>query len=218
MSSSEVANIVVSTVSAAIAIVALFQTKRQIVLSNKQQLFDRRLSNYLEFNTICSLYATSKLYLKDKNTFYHTNDLIFSWLTNCADLEEMVLAVANPLHKKEQKILLTKYEKLKNAAIEISMVFDGDDAEIAGKFVSTFADLLKAMYQQQVYISKLKEQEKRDKTPLHLEDYEKKCREMATSLGLFELRDKLEYLNGEIIRQKVLDELKNSLCLTKVKR
>lgn len=218
MNGSEVANIVVSTVSAAIAIVALFQTKRQISLSNKQQLFDRRLSRYTEVNTIYSLYAANKLQLKDESVFYHTNDLIFSWLTNCADLEEMVLAVANPLHQKEQKILLTKYEKLKNAAIEISMVFDGDAAEIAGEFVSSFADLLKAMYQQQVFISNLKEQEGRDKTPLYLENYEEKCRKMATSLGLFELRDKLEYLDGEITRQKVLDEMKNSLRLTKVKR
>ncbi len=218
MSSSEVANIVVSTISAAIAIVALFQTKRQIALSNKQQLFDRRLSRYTEVNTIYSLYAANKLQLKDESVFYHTNDLIFSWLTNCADLEEMVLAVANPLHQKEQKILLTKYEKLKNAAVEISMVFDGDAAEIAGEFVSSFADLLKAMYQQQVFISNLKEQEGRDKTPLYLENYEEKCRKMATSLGLFELRDKLEYLDGEITRQKVLDEMKNSLRLTKVKR
>lgn len=218
MNGSEVTNIVVSTVSAAIAIVALFQTKRQISLSNKQQLFDRRLSRYTEVNTIYSLYAANKLQLKDESVFYHTNDLIFSWLTNCADLEEMVLAVANPLHQKEQKILLTKYEKLKNAAIEISMVFDGDAAEIAGEFVSSFADLLKAMYQQQVFISNLKEQEGRDKTPLYLENYEEKCRKMATSLGLFELRDKLEYLDGEITRKKVLDEMKNSLRLTRVKR
>ena len=218
MNGSEVANIVVSTVSAAIAVVALFQTKRQISLSNKQQLFDRRLSRYTEVNTIYSLYAANKLQLKDESVFYHTNDLIFSWLTNCADLEEMVLAVANPLHQKEQKILLTKYEKLKNAAIEISMVFDGDAAEIAGEFVSSFADLLKAMYQQQVFISNLKEQEGKDKTPLYLENYEEKCRKMATSLGLFELRDKLEYLDGEITRKKVLDEMKNSLRLTRVKR
>lgn len=143
---------------------------------------------------------------------------MFSWLTNCADLEKMVLAVANPLHQNEQKTLLTKYEQLKNDAIEISMVFDGNAAEIAGEFVSSFANLLKAMYQQQVYISNLKEQEERDKTPPYLEDYEEKCRKMAASLGLFELRDNLEYLDGEIVRQKVLDRMKNSLRLTRAKR
>lgn len=218
MNYSEIISISVSVISIIIALIALFQTNRQISLSNKQQLFDRRLSRYLEFNTIYSLYTANKLQLKDDSTFYHTNDLVFSWLTNCADLEKMVLAVANPLYQNEQKTLLTKYEQLKNDAIEISMVFDGNAAEIAGEFVSSFADLLKSMYQQQVYISKLKEQEERDKTPLYLEDYEEKCRKMAASLGLFELRDNLEYLDGEIVRQKVLDRMKNSLRLTRVKR
>ena len=64
----------------------------------------------------------------------------------------------------------------------------------------------------------MREQEDKDKPPLYLEDYEEKCRKMAVSLGLFELRDKLENLDGEVIRQKVLDEMKNSLRLTKVKR
>ena len=218
MNYSEIISISVSVISIIIALIALFQTNRQISLSNKQQLFDRRLSRYLEFNTIYSLYTANKLQLKDDSTFYHTNDLVFSWLTNCADLEKMVLAVANPLHQNEQKTLLTKYEQLKNDAIEISMVFDGNAAEIAGEFVSSFANLLKAMYQQQVYISKLREQEDKDKLPLYLEDYEEKCREMAVSLDLFELRDKLENLDGEIVRQKVLDKMKNSLRLTRVKR
>lgn len=218
MNYSEIISISVSVISIIIALIALFQTNRQISLSNKQQLFDRRLSRYLEFNTIYSLYTANKLQLKDDSTFYHTNDLVFSWLTNCADLGEMVLAVSNPLQQKEQKILLTKYEQLKNSAIEFSMIFDGNSAKIAEYFTSSFAGLLKAMYQQQVYISKLKEQEERDKTPLYLEDYEEQCRKMAVSLGLFELRDKLENLDGEVIRQKVLDEMKNSLRLTKVKR
>ncbi len=218
MNHSEIISVSVSVISIIIALIALFQTNRQISLSNKQQLFDRRLSRYLEFNTIYSLYTENKLQLKDESTFYHTNDLVFSWLTNCADLEEMALAVSKPLQQKEQKILLTKYEQLKNSAIEISMIFDGNSAKIAENFTSSFADLLKTMYQQQVYISKLKEQEDKDKKPPYLEDYEEKCRKMAVSLGLFELRDKLENLDGEIIRQKVLDEMKNSLRLTKVRR
>ena len=61
MNYSEIANIAVSIVSVGIALVALFQTKRQIALSNKQQLFDRRLSCFLEFNTIYNLYVANKL-------------------------------------------------------------------------------------------------------------------------------------------------------------
>ena len=128
MNHSEIISISVSVISIIIALLALFQTNRQISLSNKQQLFDRRLSRYLEFNTIYSLYTENKLQLKDESTFYHTNDLVFSWLTNCADLGKMVLAVANPLHQNEQKTLLTKYEQLKNHAIEISIELDENGA------------------------------------------------------------------------------------------
>ena len=48
MNYSEIANIAVSIISVGIALVALFQTKRQIALSNKQQLFDRRQVPYLK--------------------------------------------------------------------------------------------------------------------------------------------------------------------------
>lgn len=183
MSCSEIINICVSVVSIFIALLALFQTKRQITLSNKQQLFDRRLARYLELNTIYALYVKNELYLKDDNTFYHTNDLVFSWLTNCSDLEEMTLALCKPLHQEEQKVLLAKYEQLKNAAIEISMIFDGSVAKIAEDFIASYADLLKAMYQQQVYISKLKEQN--EKTPLMLDDYENKCKKWQRHLVCF---------------------------------
>ena len=216
MSHSEIVNIAVSIVSVIIALVAIFQTKQQIALSNKQQLFDRRLSCFLEFNTIYKLYVSNKLYLKDESTFYHTNDLVFSWLTNCIELEEMTLAVSKPLHQEEQKMLLTKYEKLKNLAIEISLIFDGETARIAGEFVSSFADLLKSMYQQQVYISKLKEQETVDRIPLYLDDYESKCRKMVEKLGIFDMRDKLEHLDHEMAQKCVTDSLKNSVCLTRV--
>lgn len=64
MNYSEIISISVSGISIIIALIALFQTNRQISLSNKQQLFDRRLSCYLEFNTIYSLYTANKLQLK----------------------------------------------------------------------------------------------------------------------------------------------------------
>lgn len=216
MNYSEIINICVSVVSIFIALLALFQTKRQITLSNKQQLFDRRLARYLELNTIYALYVKNELYLKDDNTFYHSNDLVFLWLTNCSDLEEMTLALYKPLHQEEQKVLFAKYEQLKNAAVEISMIFDGSVAKIAEDFIASYADLLKAMYQQQVYISRLEEQNK--KTPLTLEDYENKCNKMAEGLGLFQIRDNLKSLADEIVKKRVIEEMEDSLRLTKVKR
>lgn len=216
MSCSEIINICVSVVSIFIALLALFQTKQQITLSNKQQLFDRRLARYLELNTIYALYTTNKKHLEETGTFCHTNNLIFAWLTNCSDLAEMMFAVSNPLHQEEQNVFLAKCEQLKNAAVEISMIFDGSVAKIAEDFIASYADLLKAMYQQQVYISRLEEQNK--KTPLMLENYENKCNKMAEELGLFQIRDNLKSLADEIVKKRVIEEMKDSLRLTKVQR
>lgn len=198
-----------------ISIIALWQTHQQIKLSNKQQLFDRKLSRYLEFNIIYHLYEANKIFLKDDGKFYHTNDLIFSFLTNCCELEEMMLAVLNPLQEKEQKILLTKLEHLKNSAIEISMVFDSEIAIILEEFISVYADLLKALYQQQVYIKK--NEEKLEMLP-YLEDYKNNCNKMAESLGIFQMRDKLEILSDEIAHKHIIERMKESLRLTKVKK
>lgn len=215
MSFLEILNLCLSIISVAIATIAIYQTKYQLSLSNKQQLFERRLAKYLEFNTIYSLYTNNAMYLKASDAFYYTNDMIFSWLTNCSDLDEMAQAMFNPLHQPEQKKLLVKYEHLKNTAIEISMIFDGDSAKIAGEFTSLFADLLKAMYQQQVFIFKLKEQEKKNGRPLCHDDYIERCKKMAESINLFDIRDRLETLYDDIARENILNTMSNSLRLTR---
>lgn len=158
------------------------------------------------------------MYLKKDDTFCSTNDLIFSWLTNCADLEEMTLAVFNPLHKEEHKIFLTKYERLKNFSIEISVVFNGDAATIAEEFVSQFAELLKAMYKQQIYITDIRKEEKRAGMPKYLTDYQNGCKERAESLGIFQKRDRLAELSEEIENKRIIEQMKKSLCLAKAKR
>lgn len=61
----------------------------------------------------------------------------------------------------------------------------------------------------------MKEQEKKDGIPLKLENYEKNCTEMAESLGLFELCVKLETLDNKIIEKRIVENMKNSLRLTR---
>lgn len=217
MNSYEIANSIVSIISIFIALIALCQTNRQIVLSNKQKLFDRRLSCLLEFSTIYNLYEENKIHLKCEDTFCGAIDLVFSWLTNCSELEEMVYAVSKPLHHEEQKVFLTKIEQLQKSAVEISMIFEGDVARIGEEFILTFADLLKAMYQQQVFITGLEKQKDVYGKPMDLDIYQSKCRETARNLGLFEMSNKLERLSDEITRKQIIEKMKNSLCLTKVK-
>ena len=61
MSQEAILNIVLSTVVAITAIFALFQTHRQIKLSNKQFLFNRRLDKYLLAKSLIELYKDNFL-------------------------------------------------------------------------------------------------------------------------------------------------------------
>lgn len=66
-----------------ISIVALFQTSKQTKLSNKQQLFDRRLEKYLLFKDLLVLYKDNrKLFVGDEN-ICEMVDFQFAMLTNC---------------------------------------------------------------------------------------------------------------------------------------
>ena len=49
MNWSDVISLILSIITIIIALIALLQTKTQLRLSNKQQLFDRRLKNYTLF-------------------------------------------------------------------------------------------------------------------------------------------------------------------------
>lgn len=211
----EFINIGVSVVSIIIAIVALFQTQRQIALSNKQQLFERRLERYIEISKLLRLLKNNIIYLKNDSSFYRTNDLIFAWLTNCSELADMGAAVADPLQPDKQKQLLTIHEHLKKSAVEIKMIFSKGLGKTMGNFVDVYANLLKEMYQMQVFITKSEEdREKFDRVPT-LEEYEKKCKDMANGLGLFKNRDQIIELYDLIEKKNYLGEMEEKLRLVR---
>ena len=59
-------NFWLSVITAIAAIVALFLSVRQIQLSNKQQLFERRLNAYIITNGLIELYKKNKVFLEQK--------------------------------------------------------------------------------------------------------------------------------------------------------
>lgn len=67
MTLSDMLNLILSTITIFIAALALILTYKQIKLSNKQHLFDRRLDNYLLIKDILSLYNVNKSFIDDKD-------------------------------------------------------------------------------------------------------------------------------------------------------
>lgn len=218
MTLSDTINIVVSLVSIAIALFALYQTKQQIALSNKQQLFDRRLSCYTKFITIYSLYSENKEALNKENAFLYLNEFEYSFLINCSDLEEMIQAISKPLQQNEQKIFLKKIEELKNLALETSMVFDGESGEMLSNFVSSYTDLLSKLYQQRIMVNNLNNKKQKNGMPIYLEDFINQSKNNLKVIKIQEKLNELNRLDKEMTDKNILEETKNSLRLTKVKK
>ena len=208
-------NIGVSIVSLVIATVAIIQTHRQIALSNKQQLFERRLERYIEISTLLRLLKDNIIYLKDDSSFYHTNDLIFAWLTNCSELADMGAALADPLQSDKQKQLLTIHERLKKSAVEIKMIFSKGLGKTMGNFVDVYANLLKEMYQMQIFISKSDENREKFNMVPTLEEFEESCKDMANGLGLLKTRDKVIDLYNVIEKKNYLGKMEDKLRLVR---
>ena len=199
------------------AVIALFLTHKQITLSNKHQLFDRRLKKYFELKTLISLYEDSRKLFTDSNGTLMTFDFHFAQLTNCAELHEINSAMERPLVQGEQIKLLSKVESLKKDAEEISLIWNGPQAKMASRFVEQFATLLMKMYQQQVYIKRLEKENEGDKflgrPSLTDTEFQKKANNEAESLDLFTVLDSINATYKNIVEEKVLQKLADSLRL-----
>lgn len=210
-----VINVLLSIVSLTIALVAIFQTKKQIALSNKQLLFDRRLEKYIIIKDLSLLFANNRERIVDKKDLARCLDFQFSLLTNVSYLSDMIFAIKEPLNSDKQNVFLTKCEMLEKYAVEISLLWDNDIGQIFSEFVKTYKELLNKLYQQQTRIDGLKKhnEEQNDiKYLIDLDSYEKITLENAKEIKLFETIQNLDDIYRRIINenleQKLIDDLK----------
>ena len=146
-----------SCVSAAAAVVALFLSGRQIRLSNKQALFDRRISIWLVTKGLLELYRKSEHNLATRNEGpQFALDQDYAWLTNNTFLCEVGPAANHPLEAEYQKLLLIKLEELKRLALEARLVFKGSPSEAISGFLLDYQELLFAIYRYQILIVNVK--------------------------------------------------------------
>ncbi len=151
----------VSVISVAIAIIALFQSNKQIRISNKQSLFDRRLEKYLIAKDLLNLFENNRKHIVDDKNLHFSLSLQFSWLTNTTYLCDMIFAINEPLDTEKQNILLSKCEMLEKYATEINVLWDNDAGEAVGNFIRAYKVLLFKLYQQKVFVNTFDEYNKK---------------------------------------------------------
>ena len=114
-----------SVITALTATLALVLSVRQISLSNKHQLFDRRMEAYMLTNGLIALCKDNYMWLSPKREQMpqFANDYIFIWLTNNTYMEKQADAIEHPLEQPFHKEFLQKREPAKQLLLK-SMAAD----------------------------------------------------------------------------------------------
>ena len=111
-----------SVITALVAVVALFQSHKQVKISNRQALLDRRIDKFLLFKDLLKNYGDSITLLGESDLCVEVV-FPFTFLTNCASLEKIADVMKNPLSHDEKNLFLTKCEELEKSAIEVELIY-----------------------------------------------------------------------------------------------
>ena len=202
----------VGLVTASVAILSLGQTHKQIKLSNKQHLFDKRVENYLIATGLIQLYRSNCMHFNnEKDEPMFAIDLDFTWLTNNTYLEGITPAIQNPLKEPSHKELLIKMEELKEVSAKIKFLFSGKASICLGDFVLRYQELLFAIYKYQIILdnmNKLAEDYK-----LTLEKAQQRVREKQYRVKLQETFDNLKQADNMLKKENVEEQIKKQINL-----
>lgn len=195
------------------AVIAIGVSVHQIRLSNKQQLFERRLKAYMMANSIISLCKENYVFLSEKRKAepQFANDLVFVWLTNNTYMEGQAEAIEHPLEQPFHKELLKKREELRNMAMEFEFIFKGNVASLYGNFLRDYENALAVMYQYEIIIRKMKEEN--EKYPHTSEVLSKMFSEEEYRDRLYDALGKLKVSYDTVSQEKNDKQLRKQLAL-----
>lgn len=136
-------NFWLSLITAMTAILAVVLSVKQISLSNKHHLFERRLKVYMIVSGLVCLYKENRNLIerKRKDEPQFAIDHEFIWLTNNTYMEAQSEAIVHPLEQPYHKDFLKKREELRRLATEIRLIFKKPINELYGKFVECYEKL-----------------------------------------------------------------------------
>lgn len=148
-----------TVISVIIAVIAIMQTKKQIELSNKQNLFKDRIRLYLLFKGLENLYKENKKEIESQkeDNIYFNYEFLFYGMINNSYLESIGNVMKNPLQNPEQKNFLQALEKLQNNAEEMKFLFNGEIGSDIKRFIMAYAELLMSLYKYKILLYKMEE-------------------------------------------------------------
>ncbi|SMC17481.1 hypothetical protein SAMN02745134_00345 [Clostridium acidisoli DSM 12555] len=201
-------------VSSVVAIVAVILTYKQIKLSNKQHLFDKRMENYIIATGLIKLYRSNCNDINnEKDEPMLSNDFDFNSLTNNTYLEQITCAIDNPLKEPNHKELLIKLENLKEVATKIKFLFSGNASNLLGDFVLRYQELLFEMYRYQIILDKIIKQNENGNHALEFDELAKKFKEEKYRDRVQKAFNNLKQANSCLEKENVEEQIEKQIRL-----
>ena len=204
-----------SIITALTAIIALFQTWKQIKVSNKQNLFEKRINVLIKVTGLMKLYEENRNLMIDDNEKDDSAvlmvDFNFENLTNNTYLEDIAICIHKSLEQPYQKQLLTRLEELRNISTSIMYLFPDKQAKVLSDFVFNYQNTLFTIYQYQILSNNIRNDSIKFKTDVH--DMAKKLNEPKQREKLLVSYKKLEESYKKIITEDIIEEIRKKIKL-----
>lgn len=195
-----------------IASIALLQTHKQVKISNKQNLFNKRVDNFLIIDGLIKLYEENKklIEIKENNVFLEVTTL-FMGLTNNTYLKDIGTIIKEVENEEIRQKFLIKLEEMKKLSLEHQLLFNGNNIKYIEEFVMEYQNLLRALYKYQALLDKILKANKKE--PKSFEEWQKLYREDVERKEVFDSYDKIQNLYNDIKNKNVIRDVKSQIKL-----
>ena len=197
-------------------LIALWQTHKQIKISNKQYLFDKRLSKYLLAKGLLELYKDNESLL-DYTDYPDTEAIIVDYqfinLTNNNYLKDVTCIINEPKNNEFKNNFLVKIEDLKQLSNEVRFLFPNKRGLLLSNFIMKYQNVLMELYKYQIVLDLMKKDEIPRKNKPTYNELQNEYGELKHRHRLYDAIDDLKKSYHEVISKKVINKIEKSIKL-----
>lgn len=197
-------------------LIALWQTHKQIKISNKQYLFDKRLSKYLLAKGLLELYKDNESLL-DYTDYPDTEAIIVDYqfinLTNNNYLKDVTCIINEPKNNEFKNNFLVKIEELKQLSNEVRFLFPNKSGLLLSNFIMKYQNVLMELYKYQIVLDLMKKDEIPRKNKPTYNELQNEYGELKHRHRLYDAIDNLKKSYHEVVSKKTVNEIEKSIKL-----
>lgn len=197
-------------------LIALWQTHKQIKISNKQFLFDKRLSKYLLAKGLLELYIDNESLLdytdhSDDETIIV--DYQFINLTNNNYLKDITCIIKEPKNNDFKNNFLVKLEELKKLSNEVKFLFQNKSGLLLGDFIMKYQNVLMELYKYQILLDLMENSKIPRKNKPTYSELQKEYGELNHRHRLYDAIGDLKKSYYEVVSKKVINKIEKYIKL-----